>query len=474
MDFAKIWLPLGLTIALAGCNPAGDDTDKNDDQTGNTDTASTELALAKAFVQDFAGLQNSLMALETPAIEFAQQIETDLMSADEADAEAFGRAFEAVLSQLNAELETMITDDETGFRIDFSNATGADTLFAEDIDLGVTFSGASVYSITDAGVISAEGVATVDVDGFDETVAFSLTFALPEIDDQATGSITYVLNASINFTADTLALAATNAGGTLKLELGDKTLAELDETGPQGSEFTSLEIGVDALSLDIGALSFDGASTVSVGQLSTTATDSGGSLNAGFSIANEGKLTASDASYLQAAMTLSATLAETYSDSETGYSDSTEVNVGYSFTTTFKTSGHDFNVTTEGTFNGDFAEEENWDQNTWSEQATVGIEGDVTITHNGAEFKIDYDFDYSGSDSQNSESEQIDMVIQDATVTTDTVIIVLGDFDDTETDALEFGQVKVNGTRYGTLFNDAGATKAKFTDGSSVVVFDGL
>ncbi len=475
MDFAKIWLPLSLSVLLAGCNSESSN-DSND-----TDTPSSELALAKAFVQDFAGLQNSLMALEVPATEFAEQIENDLSTADEADAEAFALAFEAVMSQLNSELEAMITDDETGFRIDFVNVD--DTVFTEDTDLGVTFSGASIYSFTNTGLISAEGVATVDVDGTDESVTFDLDFSLPEIDDQDTGSVTYALNASINFTADTLILNATNAGGTLKLELGDKTIAELSENGPQGSELTSLEIGIEDLSLDVGSLSFDGTGTLTINELTQSDLYEDESIPV-FSIESQGKLTASDESYLNASMSLSGTFEEYSEGGSSGSSEGTEeiyseseiskANLSYSFTTTFKTSEHDFNVTAEGTLSGESESTEEWSEDTYSYtgQSSVSTDGGVTISHNDAEFKIDYEFDFNETSSQDSSDEQIDLLIQDATVTTHTVIIVLGDFDDVETDAFEFGQVKVNGTRYGTLFNDDNATKAKFTDGSSVVVFD--
>lgn len=483
MNFVKILLFLGLATLMVGCNTesSSDNTEKDDD----SDNAVSELSLAKAFVQDFAGLQNSLAALEVPATEFAGQIENDLSTADEADAEAFALVFEAVMSQLVSELEAMVTDDETGFQIDFDDVP--DTDFVEDPDLGVTFSDSSIYSLTNTGLISAAGEATVEVGGTNESVIFNLDFSLPEIDDQDTGSVAYELNTTINFTADTLILSANNASGILKLELGDKTVAEFSENGLQGSELALIEMGIEELSLDVGSLRFDGAGTLAINEFTQSDIYDEDFIPV-FSIESQGKLTTSDDSYLDASMSLSGTF-EYASDGssssssdienpEVSYSESefSKANLSYSFTTTFKTDEHDFNVSAEGSLSGESESMESWSEDSYSytSQSSAYTEGGVTINHNGAEFIIDFEFDFNEKNSQDSFDEQIDLLIQDATVTSHTVIIVLGDFDNVDTDAFEFGQVRVNGTRYGTLLNDDNATKAEFTDGSLVVVFDGF
>lgn len=472
MEITKKLLPLGITVLLAGCF-FGDNNKDDDDKEGNTVVPVDELALAKSFVQDFAGLQSSIRTLETPAVEFADQIETDLMTADESDAEAFALTFEAVLTQLSDVLGTMITDDESGSYVDFQNIPN--TAFEDDFFLEVDFSDSSLYSFTDSGRIQASGSAQVDVDGTPETVTFDLVFDLPEIDDQESGSITYALNASMNFTADSLVLTVTNAGGTVALELGDDTVADFVENGPMGNQLSSLSIGVDALSLDIGGLSFDGSGTLALDSFLYTVGDASETINLGFSIESQGKITTSDASYLESSMSLSGTVAQTYTEEgEYQVNDSADILVDYSFTTLFKTATHDFNVTATGSLESEIDSQEDWYEDTYDRNESLSTEGALTISHNGAEFKIDYDLNYGSTSSYNEAETEWDLLIQDATVTTHEVVILLGTPDLESKDKFEFGLVKVNTTQYGTLYNQDGATKADFTDGSSVVVFEGF
>jgi len=460
MHIATRLLPLGLAVMLAGCNPSGSGDSGNDDN--DTDNGQTdELALAKAFVQDFSGLQESLMALETPIHDYASQVETDVDSVAEADAEAFGRTVETVMSQLAEALDPMVEDGTgQGFQVNFVDDSGD---FTPDGDL--TFSDASSYTINDDGTITASGEATLNAD----SVTFDIDLALPSVNTTHTGNIDYDLTASIAFTGDSLALDVNNATGSLSLSLGNSSLGDLDDGPDNDDTINGIGLGLDESTLTVGGLTLTGAMDLNVTTLEFS--NDGENIDAAFSVSVEGELSNSAGESFGASIALTdGSLDRDYLDTNPGREETVSAGVDYAVTAAFTTDAHDFDVTLNGQFSASFDLVDTG--NSWSEDVDLGTDGGLVISHNDAEFKIDYDFDAAFDNTSTTDSEQVDMVLQDATETEHTVRILMGDYDDDSTDAYEFAIVKVNGTQYGTIGNDDDRTVAHFTDNSSIVVFD--
>ena len=458
--FTTRLLPLGVAVMLAGCNPAdtGDTGDDND--SGDTSGQVNELALAKAFVQDFSGLQESIMALETPIQDFATQVDADVETVEEADAEAFGRTVETVMSQLAEALDPMVEDGTgQGFQVNFVDASGD---FAADGDL--TFSDASSYTINADGTITASGVATLNA----ESVTFDIDLALPDVNTTHTGDIDYDLTANIAFTGDTLGLDVNNANGNLSLSLGSSSLGDLEDGPDSDDTINGISLGLGESTLTVGGLSLTGALDLDVTTLDFS--NNGDNVDAAFSVSVEGELSNSAGESFAAGIALTdGSLNLDYQDTDSGWEETASAGLTYAVTAAFTTDVHDFDVTLNGRFNASFNIVDTNDG--WSEDIDIGTDGGLVITHNDAAFQIDYDFDAAFDNTHNSGSEQVDMVIQDATETDHTVRILMGDYDDEATDAYEFAIVKVNGTQYGTIGNENDRTVAHFTDNSSIEVF---
>lgn len=452
-------IPVGLALALAGCNPGGSSDD------GGSISSSDELALAKAFVQDFSGLQESIRSLETPLQTFGEQVDTDVNSVTSSDSEAFGMTVDSVMSQLEQALEPMVQDGAgQGFVVTFADDSGNFT--SDDPDL--VFSNAS-WNITSAGVITGSGTATYM--GTEE-VTFDINMTLPEINTNDTGTIDYDLVANIDFTGDNLGLDVNNGTGNLSLSLGGgTTLEELGNNGPDSDDtINGISLGLDNSVLTAGGLTLSGAMDLDVSTLAFS--NNNENVDAAFSVSVEGELTNSAGDAFGASLTLTnGSLDRDYTSTDPGREESMSVGLDYAITTAFTTSAHDFDVTLNGTFGASMDIVD--DGTTWSEDGSIMIDGDLLITHNDASFNIDYDFDASMTNSSSTDgSDQIDMVMQDATETEHTVQILMGDYDDAGTTAFEFGVVRVNGTQYGTLADDNGQSVATFTDDSTLVVMD--
>lgn len=460
MDLTKKLFPLCLSLVLIGCGPTdeGSDTDTNTGtETGITE--SEELALAKSFVDDFANLQSSLSELEMVGEEFADQARTDIDSVSQADVQATSVTLEAVISQLGEALGGAVVEDDSGnATVDFSQVSVSGENFTDNLDLSVSFGSGSSYSISNAGLVTASGTASV---GDGDSVAFSLEFDLPAFSTDDTGNLQYELLMSMDFSAGNFGVKATNAGGSLNLALPDGTT--LDTMAPGEDIFESMQMGVDSLTVTLGGLTIEGATQLGLESINTslnetdTSTSTNMTFGSTFVLNTSGKITTSTQEYLNSSF-------EIRGDSSFEQQDgvlTASQDWSFDFTAHFKTADHEVDVITQGAFSFNMSDSEA------SSSMTMSTDGSLTFSHNGALLKTNIDLD-----PQAIGSALPSLVLQDATVSDHSVIITIAEFDDPDTQSYEFGQLEVNGTLYATLLNDMGSMKADFTDGSSIVYFN--
>lgn len=291
---------------------------------------------------------------------------------------------------------------------------------------------------------------------------------MPEFSTEDAGNLTYDLVADINVTGDNIILDVNNGNGSLNLSLGDSTLGNFGDNGLDSDDtINNISLGLDNSSITAGGLALSGAMELDVSNL-----DASDNLDVAFSVNVEGELTNSaNQSYGASLALTNGSVNRDYTSTDLGHEETTSIGMDYAITTAFTTNAHDFDVTLNGTFgvNVDIVDT----VNTSSDEYSMTIDGDLLISHNDALFNIDYDVDASLAGSSFTEgSNQIDIVVQDATETEQTVQILMGDYDEAGTTALEFGVVRVNGTQYGILDYMNNRTTATFEDGSTLVVFD--